>query len=510
MSTTPTGTTRSADDAIAELQSRLSKYKPGSTPDRYARFCDDVLDVQRTHVQEQILESLDQHKQTVVVAANGVGKSYIAAAGGLAALYCNPDTIVNVTAGNKGTLKTNIWKPARSLFRNCDALPGRTLDSTREVRTELDDEWFFECISPRYPDDLEGPHNDHVIYIVEEADKPGVTADHIDSVRSTATDEGDRVLVICNPPRDESNVVYDLKESDQWNTLQFSSWDSHNVRIERGLEEGVKIPGLVETSKIKDDWDEFHNEPWPGLDAAMRAHKERDDLDTRWYRRRAGVMPPDGAQSPRPFVVEDVRQALDSPLQADPGSVLGVGYDVARMGGDSNVIGTIYENTAAIKEWSGTDHNQNETTVRSYVNGLQQNPPLAVDAVGEGSGVADRISEFYRSTRRFKNGQKAIDEESYYDRWTEGLVALGKRLPELRIDADSHLREELYTAARMIELNEKRRRSGDVVQATSKSELKDRLGRSPDRLDALVMAAWAADVQPQTIPEPGGTWYNPA
>ena len=85
----------------------------------------------------------------------------------------------------------------------------------------------------------------------------------------------------------------------------------------------------------------------------------------------------------------------------------------------------------------------------------------------------------------------------YYDKWTEGLVVLGQYLPDIAPVGDSedvaNLREELYAAARTVELEERRRRSGDLVKASPKEEIKERLGRSPDRLDAMMMAAWAAE-----------------
>lgn len=488
------------DSTAGDIRQWIGRYAPSTGDDRYARFGAEVLDVRRTYPQDQICASLHNYRQTVVSAANGIGKSYIAAVVGLAALYCNPDTIVNVTAGNKGTLKTNIWKPARSMFRNCDALPGRHLDSTREIRTELDDEWFFECVSPRYPDDLEGPHNDHVFYIVEEADKPGVTHEHIDSVRSTATDEGDRILVIANPPKDETNVVYDLMQSDEWNTLEFASWDSHNVRVERGIEDGELIPGLVELSKLEDDWREFHAEPWPGLEQVIEwsdpdSPDFRKDLDERWYRRRAGIMPPAGAAAYRPFYADDVEAALGAAPPAQPGRPEGVGIDLARKGGDKTVFLVKFPTTIDVAAWDHTDHPTNEEKIRRRLEQLAYLPDVAIDATGEGSGVADRMREEFGATR-FKANENAVEDDEWDNKWSESLYHLGQAIPSLALDVERDMRQELFTAARTVEFEERGLRSGDVVTATPKEEIKERLGRSPDKLDAFGMACWAANVDP--------------
>ncbi len=233
----------------AETPPRPRNYKPGTGSDRYARFVEDWLGLERTDVFDQIAASLEQNRQTLIVGGNGLGKSYAASALGIASLYCNPNTVVPITAGNGDTLKNSIWKPIKSLWRNAQ-LPGDYKDNDRSLHTGFDDEWFLECHSPKHPEDLEGDHNANVIYIIEEAEKPGVTSEHIDSARSTLA-EGDHIVVICNPPTDESNVVYELEQRDSWNVLRFPTWESRNARVDRGLTDKSKIGGLSGVGKMK-------------------------------------------------------------------------------------------------------------------------------------------------------------------------------------------------------------------------------------------------------------------
>jgi len=217
-------------------------YRPGTGPLRYARFCEDWLGLDRTNVFDQIAKALNENDQTLVIGGNGLGKSYGTSALAIAALYCNPNTVVPVTAGNGDTVKNSIWKNVKSLWRN-SPLPGTYKDNDRSLHTEFDDKWFLECHSPKNPEDLEGDHNNNVIYIIEEAEKPGVTEEHIDSARSTLG-ENDHIIVLCNPPTDEANVVYELATSDSWDVLQFPTWESRNARVDRGLSSESKIPGL--------------------------------------------------------------------------------------------------------------------------------------------------------------------------------------------------------------------------------------------------------------------------
>jgi hypothetical protein len=523
----------------------MAQYAPSTGQDRYARFIEDILKLERTHVQDAILAALHEHEQTVVAAANGVGKSYIAAAAAVAALHCNADTIVNVTAGTSGTLKTNIWKPARSLYRNSplpEMFGGRTMDGDREIRTGLDDEWFFECVSPRYPDDLEGPHNDHVIYIVEEADKPGVTAEHIDSVRSTATDEKDRILVIANPPEDQGNVVHQLIRNDQWHHLQAPTWECHNVRIDRGLEadDAEEIGGLATTYKLKQDWREYHDEEWPGLEQAIRwsdpwlgadldersavlpenlsdvpNDEFRDDLHSLWYRRRCGIVPPGGASILRPIEPGAVRAAYDrqpSGLRQTPEAV---GIDVARTTDNTVMIGVHDSELRVHYAEQGDNHEEQKPEVvdgTASTPGLSEwpSPDVAVDK-GYAPGFHDYVNDRCPNVHGFQNGTKPVAMTRWKDKWAEALHHLGEFLEEGGSIANSELRKEALAAARTIQYSERtldsRGKNGaEVYQATSKDAIKDELGHSPDYLDAALMAVWIDRVDPEDEDKAPPTW----
>lgn len=478
-------------------------YRPGTGPQRYSEFCRDWLGLETTYPQREILEALEQHRRVVVVTGNGIGKSYIAAGGSIAALYCNTDCTVNITSGSYGQMDDTIWKPITSLHRQSQ-LPGRTLDNTRELRTELDEEWFLRCLSPRHPSELEGRHNDRMIYIVEEADKPGITPEHIDSVESTVTDSDDRVLVIANPPEDEGNVVHDLMESEKWETINFSSWDSHNVRVERGLEDGDKIGGIIDTSEIRENWEDWNGEQWPGLESAIAQSTKgtdefRTDLDTRWYRRRAGVMPPEGSDKWRPFGISDVEAAYNRAVEATefPDTV---GIDVARSGDNTVATGKHGNELRTHYARKGTNHRTQKEELKGILFKVNS-PELAVDAVGEGSGLADELAADFAHVERFSNGMKPAQESDYYDAWAEALDLFGDFLDSGGAITDRHLYEEAKAAARSVEFGTRSltSRGGDVIEATSKSVIKDRLGRSPDYLDSALMANWLDMAEHDTV-----------
>lgn len=491
--------------------------------DRYVHFAEDVLGLQLAREQKQLLRALAEHERIIVMSGNGPGKSFGVAIAKLAFVATNLDSTVLGTSGSYSQYIDAVWRPMKTLHRDAKGrvgLPGETYDGG-QPRLEIDDDWFAKVVSPRDPGDLEGRHADAVLVVIEEADKKFITGEHFDSAGSSITDANDRMIAICNPPRDESNPVVDRLKSDRWHTIQFSTLNCHNVRVDAGELDEPKIPGITDLETVIDDWEAWNDEPWPGLETArivsapklddegnpvfvddpsLQDNPEyREDLDERWYRRRAGVIPPAGAEAHRPFTREDVEAAWDPTyreLTTDPGAT---GIDVARSG-DRTVAATVFGNVMKIRyEEQGTEHTEQAGRLRSLLKDDAAHP-IAVDAVGEGSGLEDMLAEAFPTTIRFGAGATPEAETEFYDCWSEGMYLLGQWLRDGGKIAHRDLREELLVAARVLEYEERHYASrgdsgADVLKLSPKSELKEILGRSPDLLDAAYMAVWARDAR---------------
>ena len=472
-----------------------------SGPERYIAVATRFLDVDLTAVQRRIFRAVAENKRVYVQSGNGVGKSFTAAVLNLAFLARHPGSICLATSGTYSVLSDVLWKPLRKLYSRSE-LPGRALESP--PRVELGEEWYFKALSPRNPSNLEGRHAEAIFVTLEEVDKPDITREHFDSAESMLTGPHDRILAVGNPPDDDSNVAAELRDSDRWHTVRFSSFDSHNVRVDAGTLDANRIPGLVGLETVTDDWENWNGEEWPGLEAARTAHEERTDLDQRWYRRRAGVQPPAAAAAHRPFDVADVRAAVERAPPADaPSTPDAVGIDVARSG-DRTVLAAVHGPDIRIHySKQGTNHATQESRLRTYLDGWTdgrggETLPVAVDAVGEGSALADQLDAAYPGVERFKSGSTAREATEYADCWTEALASLGRLLAADGVLNDRRLREELLAAARTVTFEERHLASrGDngatVLSATSKDEIKASLGRSPDHLDAVGMAVWARE-----------------
>lgn len=532
------GSSRSVEVPDPESRKPIHYYvelKQDDEVQAYAEWIQDYLGVAFTDTQWEMLEAFVNNQKTLVVGANGFGKTYFIAALSLAFFYINFPAVCIATSGTFEKMRRTYCEPVRNFQENTWGLPGKYLKSSSRIRVNGYPNQYWDASSPGDPGELEGVHSDYLLGVVEEADKQGVTKEHIDSMESLLTDRRDKILVTANPPKDEGDIVNKIMNDDTWATRSFSSFDAENVQIELNhpdpyqkdedgeviVEDGWPllkktvednmVDGIVRLRQIKNDWESWNGTEWPGVEEAMMSG-DREDLDVRWYRRRLGVKPPELAVVHRPYTVEDVRDAWNADPSVSKVTPDGIGFDVARGTGDYNVVAAVFGRRIEILDrWhlsDGETHVDSESHVRDMIDG-SWNCRFAIDAVGEGSGIADMISEWYPNVHRFNNGSNAIQNEKYDNKWTESNAEFGQLLQDGGAFTDKRLREEVLSAARTLEFEVaySRGRDSDVLRLNSKGDIKDRLGRSPDVLDAALMAAWAASGDTTTgPPEISSTW----
>jgi hypothetical protein len=466
------------------------------------------LDLTLGPKQREICRSVVQNERTAVLGANGTGKTYITGAIVLAWQTVRYPAISFGTSGTGKKLYRTLCRPIDKLHSdalNGAGLPGEFKQQPPRIDYE-DPEHYFEAASPQDAGELEGAHSAYTLAIIEEADKDDVTDATIDAMRSLIPDyEGSRMLAVGNPPDDEADVFAEITSGDSaWNVVRVSSFDSHNVLVETGAKDGEIIDGMATVSALRGDWNDYHDEEWPGVEQAQAwsdpSHEDfRDDLDSRWYKRRAGVIPPQTSQKWRPFTPSDVEAAYQRAV--DPSETPdSFGIDVARSG--DKTIGTAKYGPELRTEYArqGTNHVQQKEELTDKLYALNS-PEIAVDAVGEGSGLADELADAFARVERFSNGMKPAEEREYYDAWAEALALFGDFLDSGGAITNQHLYEEAKVAARTVEFSTRSltSRGGDVIEATAKERIKERLGHSPDYLDSALMAVWLDMAEQQTV-----------
>lgn len=469
--------------------------------------------------QRDICRAVVNHEQVAVVGANGTGKTYIT---GAIALAWQTVRYPAITFGTSGTGK----KLYRTLCRPIDKLHGAALDGAglpgkfkrQPPRIDYDDpEHYFEAATPKDAGELEGAHSAYTLAIIEETDKEDVTAETVDAMRSLIPEwETSRMLAVGNPPRDEANVFADLiSDRSSWHVIRVSSFDSWNVLVETGQRDGEVIDGMATLSALRKDWEDYHDEAWPGVEQARAWSTPehdgfREDLDERWYRRRAGVIPPADSELWRPMQAGHVRAAYDRPLP-ETGQPTHVGIDVARSGDRTVAIGVIDDSLKILYDQPGTNHMDQARDLEAMLGPLPTNPVINVDAVGEGSMLADYLDERVPNVRRFSNGDVAANATEYKDAWAEGLYHLGQFVKDGTLPDNTDLRKQFLVAARVVQFTERNyasrgKNGADVAEATPKADITDDLGTSPDYLDAALMAVHAKYAESTTAKATSATF----
>lgn len=116
----------------------------------------------------------------------------------------------------------------------------------------------------------------------------------------------------------------------------------------------------------------------------------------------------------------------------------------------------------------------------------------AVDSIGVGKGVADRLREMGGDVIEVNSAAEAGDKEHFYNKraemwWYVAKEILDKRLP---YPEDPELRRQLASVKYKV-IN-----SNGKLQLEAKDETRKRLNRSPDRADAFVYGVWHSQFIP--------------
>lgn len=165
-----------------------------------------------------------------------------------------------------------------------------------------------------------------------------------------------------------------------------------------------------------------------------------------------------------------------------------IGIDVARGGADMTQI--YIRRGAVVEHVLESTNDDTMTTVELARASIDQLRPsvVRVDAVGVGAGVADRLSEMYEEDEKvevvaFIGGATANNSERFFNARAEAYWEVRERAErgELDLSEDPELSGQMASIRYRI-------RSDKRIQIESKEEMRKRGMKSPDKLDAMVLA----------------------
>lgn len=338
-------------------------------------------------------------------------------------------------------------------------------------------------------DALTGWHDPNgVLVIISEGQGERLEDAAYDAALGNANTERGRVLAMGNPTR-PSGRFFEINQKSSWRVHQTSAFDTPNVRAGETV-----IPG-------------FPGPNWPDEMAAEHGRQspfyigrvlgEFPDSAVDGMFRRSWL---DAAAERYDRLLMEARREKETPF---------IALDVSRSGPDDCVAairrGRVVER---LETWSFDDTTdtvrrvadlarelglvtrQESGVVRSLSSKDVDVGHIIVDAVGLGGPIADRLRELGWNAKDFKAGENARRRSRFANAKAEAFWTLRNALEagDVALPPDERLFKELLAHTYATDARSR-------VRMESKSEVKDRLGHSPDAADAVAQA-FSPKVQP--------------
>ena len=475
-----------------------------------AGFARDILGSRWWGAQAEIADALTKHRRVAVKAANGVGKTYLAADLVLWFLYTHTPSVVLTTAPTWRQVESLLWEEIRRRMRGvnfrAELDPSRPkLDgSLLQTKLKIADGHFAMGLSTDEPVRFQGFHADDLLVVLDEA--CGVPEEIWDAVEGICVGGNNRVLAISNP-LSPTGFFYGLFKSPRWKTFTISALAHPNVTTP----DGPRIPGAVTRDAVEDRIAAWCEEEREGTgdreqgtekaaqNAGVGESEPTPDTRTpnpdlllwegRWYRpnglfrsRALGEFPESASDSL--FEIGWIEAAMRRELE--PGLPVVIAVDVARFGADETILALRRGDCVTeLRAFRGLDTMQTARRAQAWAAEVGASV-VTVDEIGVGAGVVDRMEE---------EGVAGLVPVQFGGR--PFAVREGRQFLNLRAQTFFALRDRLRAGtitlppdaalqAQLVNLHYGYTLTGQIV-IESKDELRRRGLPSPDRADAIAL-----------------------
>ena len=445
-------------------------------------FAEDILGFTPDRWQRDVLQDICRYPKVSVKSGQGVGKTALEACALLWFLMFRPYSRVVATAPTMQQLFDVLWSEIDK-WRS-ESLVKDVLKWTK-TKVSIDGEesrWFATAKTATRPENMQGFHEDHMLFIVDEAS--GIDDRIMEAVLGTLTG-WDNHLLLCGNPTKTTGVFYDSHNRDMalYRRYTVSSMDSTRTNKEN-IDSLIRKYGWdsnVVRVRVRGEFPKQEDDVFISLELVEQCGSRLHDL---------------------------------APGEGTPFLILGV--DVARFGDDETVI---YENAMGRCRVAKSRRGQDLMAtvgdiVWEYWELLKRYPDYTgmifvnIDDTGLGGGVTDRLKEVKREQRLSRlvvipiNAAEKIETDS-----TAGRDA-AKRYNNLTTDMWATLRDLLKEKQIVIEDDDDtfaqlvtrkyRMASNGKLEIEPKKEMKKRGIASPDRGDALALSVYLGKVKKHT------------
>lgn len=443
----------------------MSRRRPSEYADDPEGFCEDVLEITLFDKAREILRAVRDYHDVAVKGCHESGKTFISAAIMHWWLCTNVDSIVITTAPKEELVEKLIWRDFKDQLNHCRFW----LYPQSANRTELtiDSKWYAVGMTARSENAafFQGFHTrGRVLYIIDEGS--GVEPIFFDARTRITPNPDDRFLVIGNP-YPANTEFHACFRSRFFKTITISAFDVPNV-----CERRVVIPGLLRHEAVERWEHEF------GKDSIF--WKTRVDAD--FYE--------EGDVGLIPLSWFDLAVARWKRLKdKEHAGRKTLGVDVAAEGKDKSIIAPMIGNFIdTLIVFANPDTTALAHRCETYCN--QSYLPI-VDTIGVGAGVTSTLRHdgyavfAYKGSQRTdakdRSGELAFANVRSHAYWQLREALDPANAEAVALPDDPELREDLVGL-------KYREVTGGRIQVEEKAQVVKRLGRSPDKGDAVVMA----------------------
>jgi hypothetical protein len=505
----------------AKRSTNLPFEKYQSNPQGYAH---DILGVELTPDQSDILESVKVNRFTLVKASHAIGKTFTASVAASWWYDCWPRHISYVTAPTWPQALGLTFKQLKTL-RRAKQLSGTILDTgiIKDEDKGREGEHYVRALNAERGEGFQGEHSAPILVIIEEG--VGVPKYIWDAAGGLMTHPDCRMLVIGNPT-DEATEFGIASESSIYHTMSISALDHPNIIAELEcvsppFPDAVRLQWLYEmltkeceqTEKMVEDAFEFIAlEEIEKALAGQAADLTRKSIymPTAYFQGRVlGEFPTQADQQVIPKAWLKFQPILN-PAETD---IPELGCDVARFGDDrttnfirrgpcvlhareirkmDNVeVASALEDDAmlAVKLWKG-DVWFAQTPADQRLR-LAKTLRIKIDVTGGlGTGPHDILKAKGYNVVAVNSSAKANNEEQYKNKRSELWFDTRERSRDKRLDL-SRLKNELRERLER-ELSAPKYKSPGQKVVEDKASMKKRLSYSPDLADGMNLSFYEA------------------
>jgi hypothetical protein len=459
--------------AITEAFDDLTRAKVNYASDP-VRWATERGKVHLWSKQREIVESIRDHRRTAVHACHSVGKSFVASVAACWWIDSHPpgEAFVLSSAPTAAQVRSVLWRSINRVHAAAE-LPGRC--NQVEMFLPMGDGRDELVAIGRKPSEhseaaFQGIHARYVLVILDEGS--GVPQPLWDATESIASNANARVLTIGNPDLTTGPFADACQPDSSFNVIHVSYLDSPAVT-------GEEVPERILEELISPEWVEDRRRAW-GEDSALFQAKCLGQF-------------PKGSADPWRVIPEEDTAACrfkDTDYADDPDAVRIGGVDVGGGGDRTVIVERVGIAVGRIASFSDRDP---MATVGKLVHHIEEwgLSKVRIDVAGIGWGVAGRLREVLkeRGSRCVvqyvnfanKSGQPKRFLNVRAEAWWNGRELSRTRAWSLAGLDDDAIAELTMPRYEVVD-------SSGKVKIEKKDDIRDRLGRSPDIADALLLA----------------------